>query len=96
LQIWERRRRIPSQLYNDPLVRLFEEFDLNSDSRLTAEEIAEALQSKRVDMSPQQVKLFIDVADADGNGTIEKSEFPGLLWHMATADLDKMSHSGAN
>lgn len=67
-------------------MRLFEEFDLNSDSRLTADEIAEALQSKRVNMTPKQVEVFIEAADADGNGTIEKSEFPDLIFAMATAD----------
>ena len=43
LQIWERRRRIPSQVYNDPLSQLFTEFDADGDGHLTAQEIADAL-----------------------------------------------------
>lgn len=43
LQIWERRRRIPSQVYNDPLSQLFTEFDADGDGHLTAQEISDAL-----------------------------------------------------
>lgn len=93
LQIWERRRRIPSQLYNDPLVHLFEEFDADDDGHLTAQEISAALQSRHVMVSPEQVQVFIDAADADGNKTIEKSEFADLIWHMASADLHHDVHA---
>jgi hypothetical protein len=63
--------------------------------RLTSEEISHALQSKRVEMTPEQVQVFIDAADADGNTTIEKNEFPDLIWHMATADLRRDIHAPA-
>lgn len=47
MQVWDRRRHVPSQVYNDPLLHLFEEFDKDSDGHLTHMEIAEALQSNR-------------------------------------------------
>lgn len=43
MQIWERRRRIPSTIYNDPLLKMFNEFDADGDGHLTAQEIADAL-----------------------------------------------------
>jgi hypothetical protein len=43
LQIWERRRRIPANIYNDPLLQIFTEFDVDKDGHLTAQEIADAL-----------------------------------------------------
>lgn len=43
MQIWERQRRIPSTTYTDPLGKLFNEFDVDGDGHLTAQEIADAL-----------------------------------------------------
>lgn len=50
VQVWDRRRHVPSQVYNDPLLHLFEEFDKDSDGHLTHLEIAEALQSNRFEL----------------------------------------------
>lgn len=59
-QVWDRRRRIPSQTYNDALDHIFNEFDIDSDGHLTAVEIAQALQSRGVDASADVVQEFID------------------------------------
>ena len=59
-QVWERRRRIPSQTYNDPLDHIFTEFDSDGDGHLTAEEIASALQSRGVKATPDLVQEFIN------------------------------------
>jgi Ca2+-binding EF-hand superfamily protein len=59
MQIWERRRRIPSTTYNDPLDHIFTEFDEDGDGHLTSEEIATALKSRNVDITPEQIKEFI-------------------------------------
>lgn len=59
-QVWERRRRIPSATYSDPLDHIFTEFDEDSDGHLTAAEIARALQSRHVKASEAQVQEFID------------------------------------
>jgi Ca2+-binding EF-hand superfamily protein len=59
MQIWERRRRIPSTTYNDPLDHIFTEFDEDGDGHLTSEEIASALKSRNVDITPEQIKEFI-------------------------------------
>lgn len=61
-QVWERRRRIPSQTYNDPLDHIFTEFDEDGDGHLTADEIASALQSRGVQADTHQIQDFIDGA----------------------------------
>eukprot|EP00882_Tetradesmus_deserticola_P031377 GHRQ01035479.1.p1 GENE.GHRQ01035479.1~~GHRQ01035479.1.p1 ORF type:complete len:126 (-),score=46.12 GHRQ01035479.1:631-1008(-) len=86
-QIWERRRRIPSTTYNDPLAHIFSEFDKDGDGHLTSEEIAEALNSRNVEITPEQIREFIRAADDNNNGTVERAEFPQLIFHMAIADL---------
>jgi len=58
-QVWERRRRIPSTTYNDPLDHIFTEFDEDGDGHLTAEEISKALRSRGVEATPDQVQLYI-------------------------------------
>eukprot|EP00878_Enallax_costatus_P014356 GHUV01015016.1.p1 GENE.GHUV01015016.1~~GHUV01015016.1.p1 ORF type:complete len:174 (+),score=44.41 GHUV01015016.1:82-603(+) len=85
--IWERRRRIPSTTYNDPLAHIFSEFDKDGDGHLTSEEIAEALNSRNVEITPEQIREFIRAADDNNNGTVERAEFPQLIFHMAIADL---------
>lgn len=85
--VWERRRRIPSQTYNDPLDHVFTEFDLDNDGKLTAAEIAYALQSRNVDVTPEQVQIFIAASDTNGNSCIDRHEFPEFIFHMAVADL---------
>lgn len=60
LQIWERRRRIPSATFNDPLDHIFTEFDEDNDGHLTATEIAHALTSRGVEAEEAQVQEFID------------------------------------
>lgn len=60
--VWERRKRIPSASYNDPLRRLFGEFDKDGDGHLTAEEIAYALQSRGVKLTPEVAQKYIDGA----------------------------------
>lgn len=85
--VWERRRRIPSQTYNDPLDHIFNEFDEDGDGHLTAVEVANALKSRDVDITPEQVQMFIDVIDTNGNKTVERHEFSGLIFQMAVSDL---------
>lgn len=60
MQVWERRRRIPSSTYNDPLDHIFTEFDEDGDGHLTSVEIANALKSRGVEAKPDQVQEFID------------------------------------
>lgn len=59
-QIWERRRRIPSATFNDPLDHIFTEFDEDGDGHLTAVEIAHALKSRGVEADEKQVQEFIN------------------------------------
>lgn len=89
--MWERRRRIPSQTYNDPLDHIFTEFDEDGDGHLTADEIASALQSRGVQADTHQIQDFIDAIDLDHNGTVERSEFADFIFHLAVADLHAVS-----
>lgn len=58
--VWERRKRIPSTSYNDPLRRIFTEFDKDGDGHLTADEVASALQSRGVQLTGQVAQKYID------------------------------------
>lgn len=89
--VWERRRRIPSTTYNDPLDHIFTEFDENGDGHLTSVEVANALRSREVNITPEQVQEFIDAIDVNKNGTVERSEFADFIFHMAVADLKSVS-----
>lgn len=91
--IWERRRRIPSQTYNDPLDHIFTEFDADGDGHLTAEEVASALKSRGVEADAKVVQAFIDAVDSDSNGTVERNEFASFIFHMANADMKSASCS---
>ncbi|GAB4821781.1 hypothetical protein N2152v2_008827 [Parachlorella kessleri] len=81
------RSRIPSQQYIDPLNHIFDEFDSDKDGHLCSREVAAALRSRGVDITPEQAQMFIEAVDLDSNQTVEKSEFRDLILHMAAADL---------
>lgn len=85
--IWERRRRIPSQTYNDPLDHVFTEFDVDGDGKLTTDEIAAALKSRNVDVTPEQIEQFVLGVDKNHNGCVDRQEFPDFIFAMAVADL---------
>ncbi|GBF90261.1 hypothetical protein Rsub_03394 [Raphidocelis subcapitata] len=89
--IWERRRRIPSQTYSDPLDHIFTEFDADNDGKLSAAEVAHALVSRGVDATEEQVQMFIEASDTDADHLIARSEFPSFIFHMASADLRSVS-----
>eukprot|EP00879_Flechtneria_rotunda_P000257 GHRR01000339.1.p1 GENE.GHRR01000339.1~~GHRR01000339.1.p1 ORF type:complete len:171 (+),score=30.08 GHRR01000339.1:229-741(+) len=89
--VWERRRRIPSTTYNDPLDHVFTEFDEDNDGHLTAKEVAHALQSRGVEITVDQVQAMIDVIDLNKNGTVERGEFPELIFKMAAVELKSVS-----
>lgn len=85
--VWERRRRIPSATYSDPLDHIFTEFDEDNDGHLTAVEITHALQSRAVHCTEEQVQEFINAIDTNANGTVERTEFADFIFHLAVADL---------
>lgn len=85
--IWERRRRIPSTTFNDPLDHIFTEFDEDGDGHLTAAEIATALNSRGVEADVAPIQEFINAIDTNNNGTVERSEFADFIFHLAVAEL---------
>lgn len=44
--------------------------------------------SNNVIITKEQVQVYIDCVDTNDNKTIELSEFPDLVFAMATADLN--------
>lgn len=81
------RSKIPSQQYSDPLLHIFQEFDTNNDGCLTASEVGQALRSRDVHVTDEQVEMFIDAVDLTHSHTVQASEFRDLVLHMAAADL---------
>lgn len=41
-----------------------------------------SFRANNVEISPEQVKLFINSVDANKNSTIESAEFPDLIFHV--------------
>lgn len=85
------RRKIPSQTYTDPLDHIFTEFDTDNDGKLTAREVAAALNSRGVDATEEQVQMFIDASDSDDDGLVGRNEFSSFIFHMASADVRSVS-----
>eukprot|EP00090_Calanus_glacialis_P002215 TRINITY_DN11663_c0_g1_i1.p1 TRINITY_DN11663_c0_g1~~TRINITY_DN11663_c0_g1_i1.p1 ORF type:complete len:149 (-),score=53.08 TRINITY_DN11663_c0_g1_i1:52-498(-) len=75
----------------DPLA-YFKRFDVNSDGKLSAEELMPALQSLGFDPTQEDVKKLMDAADNDGDGMIEyeSEEFVALLDELDDEPLDKV------
>ena len=90
------RERIPSQQYSDPLGHIFEEFDSDGNLVLSAAEVGHALRSRDVEITDEQVAMFIDACleSSDEEGMdhndvrgVKKDEFRDLIVHMAAADF---------
>jgi hypothetical protein len=93
------REKIPSQQYSDPLAHVFDEFDTDGNGALSASEVSSALQSRRVDISDDQVTMFM-AALRYKEPVVKKEQFRDLIVHMAAADFQcsqllKMEESGA-
>ena len=76
---------IVSQLANKEelleLQKAFQALDKNSDGKLTREELIDGYSKLYGDMAEEEVDKILRVADLDGNGEIEYSE-----WVVATMD----------
>lgn len=90
------RERIPSQQYSDPLGHIFEEFDSDGNLVLSAAEVGHALRSRDVEITDEQVAMFIDACleSSDEEGMdhndvrgVKRDEFRDLIVHMAAADF---------
>lgn len=90
------RAQIPSQQYSDPLKHVFEEFDRDGDGELTSSEVGDALRSRGVEITNEQVEMFIDATSLEHSDKVKQTEFRDLILHMAAADLHsrKLSHDG--
>ena len=63
----------------------FEQFDLNHDGVLTKDELLEGFIKLKIDKPEAEVKRIFQIADFDGSGSLEFSE-----WCTATMDKKKM------
>ena len=76
----------------DPLLHIFDEFDTDHDGRLNGTDVAAALQSRRVRLSPADAQAFVD--DIDATGTIGRAQFGALVYALAAADLRHYEQGG--
>jgi Ca2+-binding EF-hand superfamily protein len=74
-------------VYKDPLSKLFDDFDADSDGSLTAGEITNALRSRGVQITAADVKDFISLVDRNENEKVEKEEFGNLVFALASAEM---------
>lgn len=75
----------------------FEEFDVNKDAILSAEELRKALASKvRFDIGPGEVKVLREFFQAKyGRDGIKKAQFAALLEKQTPQDYDKAAANEA-
>ncbi|GMH33075.1 hypothetical protein BSKO_00909 [Bryopsis sp. KO-2023] len=85
--VTERRKHIPSPSNQDPLLRLFDEFDWDHDGQLTVEEVCKALRSRQIEITEDQAKFFIDAVasykEKASPRLASRNQFPKLVLHMA-------------
>ena len=90
------REKIPSQQYSDPLGHIFDEVDANGDCVLSASEVGQALRSHDIEITDDQVAMFMKAMKRLGGGSsveeesqvcVEKKDFRDLIVHMAAADF---------
>ena len=67
------------------LEKTFKELDLNKDGKLSKEEVLVGYQKIKGDTAEKEVEDLFAIADTDGSGSIEYSE-----WVVATVQKDKM------
>jgi hypothetical protein len=84
------RAKIPSQQYIDPLSHIFDEFDTDGNGILSATEVGEALRSREVQITDEQVRMFVRaILGGDGsNALVGRDNFKDLIMHMAAADFE--------
>jgi hypothetical protein len=85
--IFELSRRIPSTSYTCPLDHIFSEFDEDNDGKLSVDDVTAALQSRAVDITRDQVMMFIDGVDGHQHHMVEKHQFADLIFSMASLNL---------
>lgn len=63
------REKIPSQQYSDPLGHIFDEVDANGDAVLSASEVGQALRSHDVEITDDQVSMFMKALNVLGSSS---------------------------
>lgn len=73
----------------DDMQRAFKVFDKNDDGRISKEELKDVLKEAKVDASDEQLEQFMAKVDADGNGSLDFSEFCTMMNEIILESLDK-------
>ena len=89
LQLKDRRSHIPPEYYKNPLQRMFQRFDDDSDGYLTAKQVYLALASNGIDITEAQVDTFLSAADLQLQQLqlVSFGEFEVVVHTMAEVDL---------
>lgn len=86
-QQWLIRRKVPKTVFNDPLDKLFEEFDSDGNGSINLAELVQALQSRSVQITEEQAQELLKSADTNCDGSIDREEFKTMIFTLARQDL---------
>ena len=81
---------------NEGYLRIFGEFDVNGDNVLTREEFISGLDkfNKHLQLTERQKIKLMEMADKDGNNSIDFQEFSKLLNEIDVAEEEEGGLSG--
>ncbi|XP_039140008.1 calcium-dependent protein kinase 20-like [Dioscorea cayenensis subsp. rotundata] len=71
---------------------LFEMMDVNNNGKITLEELKHGLQKVGYQLPDADVKILMDAADVDGNGTLDYGEFVAVSIHVQRMGNDEHLH----
>ncbi|KAJ0982662.1 hypothetical protein J5N97_010917 [Dioscorea zingiberensis] len=71
---------------------MFEMMDVNNNGKITLEELKHGLQKIGYQLPDPDVKLLMDAADVDGNGTLDLGEFVAVSIHVQKMEKDDHLH----
>ncbi|CAL9074154.1 unnamed protein product [Musa acuminata var. zebrina] len=71
---------------------MFEKIDVNSKGQITLEELKHGLHKLEYPISDADLKILMDAADADGNGSLNYREFVAVSIHIRKIGNDEHLH----
>ncbi|KAL0912410.1 hypothetical protein M5K25_018380 [Dendrobium thyrsiflorum] len=77
---------------NLDIKEMFKKLDVDNNGRITIEELKSELHQLGHQIPNADVQILIDVADVDGDGTLEFGEFVAMSIHIKKLGNDKHLH----
>eukprot|EP00702_Spironucleus_salmonicida_P001449 EST42740.1 hypothetical protein SS50377_17661 [Spironucleus salmonicida] len=71
--------------------RLFDAADADQSQYLEIAEVRQLLHNLDISITYETVQLIIDLIDIDGNGKLDKKEFPTFIYIIDNSDTDKFA-----